>query len=165
MKRKLKVPVLLLAIVIMLSIFYIKEANSNPNLEPVVGDDLDVSVLNPEFTEARINRANEVSAQILEWEGLIAEGSLSADKVLETTLLIDDLKNIRTLETALEISIASEMEYDDVLVILNNDELIIDVYTENEVDSMTYVSLMKMGYQSFGDITQNVSVVVTHPSE
>ena len=124
-----------------------------------------MSVLNPEFTEARINRANEVSAQILEWEGLIAEGSLSADKVLETTLLIDDLKNIRTLETALEISIASEMEYDDVLVILNNDELIIDVYTENEVDSMTYVSLMKMGYQSFGDITQNVSVVVTHPSE
>ena len=164
MKRKLKVPVLLLAIVIMLSIFYIKEANSN-NTKEVLGDDLNTVELNPEFTEARLNRENEISNQILEWEGLIAQGTLSADKVLETTALIDDLKNIKALETALEISIASEMDYDDVLVIMDEDELVIDVYTENELDSQSYVKLMKMGYQSFGDYTQNVSVIVSHPSE
>lgn len=164
MKRKLKVPVLLLAIVIMLSIFYIKEANSD-NTKEVLGDDLNTVELNPEFTEARLNRANEISNQILEWEGLIAQGTLSADKVLETTALIDDLKNIKALETALEISIASEMNYDDVLVIMDEDELVIDVYTENELDSQSYVKLMKMGYQSFGDYTQNVSVIVSHPSE
>lgn len=164
MKRKLKVPVLLLAIVIMLSIFYIKEANSD-NTKEVLGDDLNTVELNPEFTEARLNRANEISNQILEWEGLIAQGTLSADKVLETTALIDDLKNIKALETALEISIVSEMDYDDVLVIMDEDELVIDVYTENELDSQSYVKLMKMGYQSFGDYTQNVSVIVSHPSE
>ena len=164
MKRKLKVPVLLLAIVIMLSIFYIKEANSD-NTKEVLGDDLNTVELNPEFTEARLNRANEISNQILEWEGLIAQGTLSADKVLETTALIDELKNIKALETALEISIASEMNYDDVLVIMDEDELVIDVYTENELDSQSYVKLMKMGYQSFEDYTQNVSVIVSHPSE
>ena len=51
MKKKIKLPILLLAVVVMMSIFYINEANKVT--EPVDSPNLDTVTTNQEFAEAR----------------------------------------------------------------------------------------------------------------
>lgn len=151
MKRKLKLPILLLAVVVMLSIFYIKEANDK---DAPVGnnndDNLLLSNLNPEFTEARLERMESLNSEILELEELIAGGTLTADKVLETTVMIDELKEIKSNETSLEVIIMEELEYDDVLVIFEDDWVSIDIYTELEASSLPKIQIIRMAMDSFG---------------
>lgn len=151
MKRKLKLPILLLAVVIMLSVFYIKEANSNgSNSTPANSDDLTMSALNPEFTEARLLGIEEANAQIQIWEEMIASGDLSADEVLETSALIDDLRDLKHKEVSLEEVIMDELSYDDVLVVAKDSNVYVDVYTDNEITKLAAVKIAKLAQTSFG---------------
>lgn len=52
MKKKLRLPILLLAVVVMMSIFYIHEANKTT--DPVGSPSLDSSTTNPDYAEARM---------------------------------------------------------------------------------------------------------------
>lgn len=165
MKRKLKLPILLTAVVVMLSIFYIKEANSKRDTAPVNGDDLDVSVLNPEFTEARLQRLEAVNLQIEELEMLIAGGTLSADMVSETTAQIDELKEVKRLEADLEDVLMTQMDYDDVLVLLTDQEVVVDVYTDIEIDTLDKIEILKLAAKNFDSYAEDFSVVVSNSME
>ncbi|MGM9969038.1 MAG: SpoIIIAH-like family protein [Anaeroplasma sp.] len=166
MKKKLKLPILLMAVVVMLSIFYIKEAQNNKtNTTPAGSNNLTASTLNPEFTEARIERIEEVNAQIKELEELIAGGTLNADGVLETTVKIDNLKEVKKLETDLEEVIIKQLEYDDVLVVLSNNEVVVDVYTSDEIDILTKIEILKLASVSFDNYAEEFSIKITSASE
>lgn len=152
MKKKLKLPILLLAVVIMLSIFYIKEANNNP-AEPVAGDDLSASSLNPDFTEARLLSLEEANTEIDELEASIASGTLTAQEVQATTAKITELKNIKHQEASLEETLIEMNNYDDVLVLLGEESLVIDIYTEEDITVAKFIELARLAKTNFGSDT------------
>lgn len=163
MKKKLKLPILLLAVVIMLSIFYIKEAKNTPTT-PANGDDLETSTLNPDFTEARLLSIEEANSQIKEWEESIASGSLTATQVKETTAKISNLKEVKHQEVALEETLIELNKYDDVLVLLGEEYLVIDIYTEEDITVAKFIELAKLAKESFGRECK-VKVKTTNNSE
>lgn len=152
MKKKLKLPILLLAVVIMLSIFYIKEANNN-SADPVSGDDLNASSLNPDFAEARLLSLEEANNEIDELEASIASGTLTAVEVQQTTAKISQLKNIKHQEASLEETLIEMNNYDDVLVLLGEESLVIDIYTEDDITVAKFIELARLAKTNFGSDT------------
>ncbi len=150
MKKKLRLPILLLAVVIMLSIFYIKEARNKQPDAPVNGTNVETSTLNPEFTEARLLSIEEANTQIKEWEASIAGGNLTAAEVEATTKKINQLRETKHKEVALEESLMELNQYDDVLVLLGEEYLVIDIYTEEDIVVSKFIEMAKMAKQSFG---------------
>ncbi len=163
MKKKLKLPILLLAVVVMLSIFYIKEATT-PKDENAGSNNAVVSTLNPDFTEARLQSINETGSKIAELEEKIASGGLSADEIVETSNLIESLRQLKAKEVSLEKQIIKTYEYDDVLVLMGEDYLVVDLYKNEakEVSKLEFISMAKMAKESFG---ANVVVKVQTTSE
>lgn len=163
MKKKLRLPILLLAVVVMLSIFYIKEAQNNPNT-PVNSDSYNTSSLNPDFTEARLLSLEEVDTKVSELEASISSGDLSASEVLEITNQINSIKDIKHKEVSLENALIEANNYDDVLVLLGEEYLIVDVYTEEEITTQTFIEIAIMAKESFGSDV-NIKLKTTNNSE
>lgn len=150
MKKNFKLPILLLAVVVMLSIFYIKEANEVNDNAPVDSDNLNVSTLNPDFTEARIQSINEINALIDEYETQIASGDLTASEVTNTTILIDELIGKKNNEIALEEEILTLYNtYDDVLVLVNDNVINVSIYNDEEISSEAFIAMCKLSYEKF----------------
>lgn len=163
MKKKLRLPILLLAVVVMLSIFYIKEAQNNPET-PVNGDSYNTSTLNPEFTEARLLSIEEVNTKVSELEASISSGDLSASEVLEVTAEINNIKDIKHKEVSLETTLMEANNYDDVLVLLGDEYLVVDVYTEDEIPTSTFIEIALLAKESFGNEV-NVKLKTTNNNE
>ena len=150
MKKKIKLPILLLAVVIMLSIFYVKEANKETNTTPTNGTEYEETSLNPEFTEARILNIQETNAEIQKLEDQIACGNLSALKVSELTTQIEALKEINHKEVSLEEAIIDSKKYADVLVLYEEDGVVIGVYTAETVSTSDFIDIVKLARNGFG---------------
>lgn len=150
MKKKLRLPILLLAVVVMLSIFYIKEAQDNPST-PVNSDEYNTSTLNPEFTEARLLSIEEVNSKVLELEASISSGNLSASEVLAVTTKINNIKDIKHKEVSLENSLIEANNYDDVLVLLSDEYLVVDIYTEEDIPTSTFIEIALLAKKTFGN--------------
>lgn len=147
MKKKLRLPILLLAVVVMMSIFYIHEANKTN--EPVAGPSLDITTTNPDFSEARMQSIAEVNALIEEAEAQIASGTLSLDEVKACNDRIASLKQTKVNEIALEEMIMASLNVNDVLVLLEGDDLLIDVYMEEELTKATFISVARLAMEKF----------------
>ena len=127
-KKKLKLPLLLLAVVVMMSIFYIHESKE-PTL-PVDGSgEYEGVSLNPEYAESRLASIEEVNLLIEEKQELIASGTLSVSEVENLTNEILDLKETKVNEVALEEMLIEALSFDDVLVMLEGEYLVIDIYS------------------------------------
>lgn len=152
MKKKLKLPILLLAVVVMLSIFYIHEASNNID-SPANSNNPIISTLNPDFTEARLQSINETEGKIKELEEKIASGTLSAEEIVETSNSIESLKELKSKEVSLEKKILDSYEYDDVLVLMGEEYLVVDLYNDEakEVSKLEFISMAKMAKESFGN--------------
>ncbi len=148
MKKKLRLPILLLAVVVMLSIFYIREANKTKET-PVTGPTLTPTTTNAEFAEARLQKLEEVQAMIKECESKIAEGKLSAKEIAEQNALIVSLKETKANEIALEEMIMAALNYDDVLVLLEDGVIAIDVYTEETLTVQTFIKVSRLAKEKF----------------
>lgn len=164
MGKKLKLPILLLAVVVMLSIFYIKEAQDGDLKEPVDGGGVVVSPLNPEFTEGRLLSIAKANEQIEGYQEEIASGELSAKEVEEVTLLINDILATKHDEIALEQAISQSLSYDDIFVLVMNDYLVINVYTEEEVTTNNFIAIARLAKSVFDD-NYIVKVEVSNPLE
>lgn len=147
MKKKLRLPILLLAVVVMLSIFYIQEANQVS--EPAGGSSLDTSTTNAEYAEARLKSIEETQLQIEEAEAKIASGTLSVQEIEQQNDLIRSLKELKVNEIALEEMIMAALDYEDVLVLLEEDYLIIDVFTEEPLTVATFISVSRLAKEKF----------------
>ena len=156
MKKKLSLPILLLAVVVMLSIFYIKEADKTS--DPVVGPSLEQTTTNADYAEARLQSIAEVNALILECEQKIASGKLSLEEVEQQNSIIASLKQTIIDEIALEEMIMAALNYDDVLVLLDGDYLLIDIYTEEEMSVATFIKVSRLAKEKFSsDLTVKLS--------
>lgn len=149
MKKKIKLPILLLAVVVMMSIFYINEANKVT--EPVDSPNLDTVTTNQEFAEARIKSIEEVNALIEESEAKIASGELTVAEIEAENALINRLRQTKVNEVALEEMIMALLNYEDVLVLLEDEYLVIDVYCEEELTKDTFIKISKLAKEKFDD--------------
>ncbi|MDE7263978.1 MAG: hypothetical protein K2N64_04895 [Anaeroplasmataceae bacterium] len=147
MKKKLRLPILLLAVVVMMSIFYIHEANKTT--DPVGSPSLDTSTTNPEFAEARMKSIEEVNALIQESEAKIASGSLSVAQIEVENAKIASLRQTKVNEIALEEMIMASLNFEDVLVLLENEVLVIDVCTKEELTKATFISISRLAKEKF----------------
>ena len=147
MKKKLRLPILLLAVVVMMSIFYIHEANKTT--EPVGSPSLDTTTTNPEFAEARMKSIEEVNALIEESEAKIASGKLSVAEVEKENALITSLRQTKIDEIALEEMLMASLNFEDVLVLLEDNYFVIDVYTEEELTKATFISISRLAKEKF----------------
>lgn len=164
MGKKLKLPILLLAVVVMLSIFYIKEAQDGDIKEPVDGGGVVVSPLNPEFTEGRLLSISKANELIEGYQETIATGKLSAKEVEETTLLINEILEIKHDEIALEQAISAALSYDDILVLVVDEYVVISVYTEDEVTANNFIAMARLAKSVFEN-DYIVKVEVSNPLE
>ena len=156
MKKKLRLPILLLAVVVMMSIFYIHEANKTT--DPVGSPSLDTSTTRPEFAEARMKSIEEVNALIEEAEAKIASGTLTVAQVEEENAKIVSLRQTKMDEIALEEMIMASLDFEDVLVLLNDDTVVIDVCTEEELTKATFISITRLAREKFdGNYTVKLS--------
>lgn len=164
MGKKLKLPILLLAVVLMLSIFYIKEAQDGELKEPVDGGNVVVSPLNPEFTEGRLLSVQKANELINGYKEDIASGELSAKEVEETTLLINEILDIKHNEISLEQAISTSLKYDDTLVLVQDEYVVISVYTEEEVTPINFIAIARLAKSVFDD-EYIVKLEVSNPLE
>ncbi len=147
MKKKLRLPILLLAVVVMMSIFYIHEANKTS--EPVGSPGLDASTTNPEYAEARMKSIEEVNQLIEESEEKIASGTLTVAQVEQENAKIVSLRQTKMNEIALEEMIMASLNFEDVLVLLENGVIVVDVYTEQELTKATFISISRLAKEKF----------------
>lgn len=147
MKKKLRLPILLLAVVVMMSIFYIHEARQTN--EPVSTPNLETTSTNPEFAEARMKSIEEVNALIEESEAKIASGNLSVSEIEQENATIASLRQTKVNEIALEEMIMASLDFDDVLVLLEDNFVVIDVFTEEELTAATFISISRLAKEKF----------------
>ena len=131
---------------------------------PVNSDSYNTSSLNPDFTEARLLSLEEVDTKVSELEASISSGDLSASEVLEITNQINSIKDIKHKEVSLENALIEANNYDDVLVLLGEEYLIVDVYTEEEITTQTFIEIAIMAKESFGSDV-NIKLKTTNNSE
>lgn len=149
MKKKFRLPILLLAVVVMMSVFYIHEANQ-PS-EPVDSPNLEMTTTNPEYAEARLRSIEEVNSLIEESEAKIASGTLSLEEVEKENEMISSLKETKMNEIALEEMIMASLNFDDVLVLLEEEYIVIDVYTEDEITTEVFISVSRLAKEKFDE--------------
>lgn len=149
MKKKLRLPILLLAVVVMMSIFYIHEARKTN--EPVSSPNLETTSTNPEYAEARMKSIEEVNALIEESEAKIASGKLTVSEVEKETALIASLRQTKMNEIALEEMIMASLNFEDVLVLLEDNYVVIDVYTKEELTKATFISISRLAKEKFNN--------------
>lgn len=147
-KKKLKLPLLILAVVVMMSIFYIHESKE-PTI-PVGGtSELEGISLNPEYAESRLASIEEVNLLIEEKEELIAAGNLSVTEIEELTNEILQLRETKVNEVALEEILMDTLSFDDVLVMLEGEYLVIDIYTNSEITAEVFISVSRLAKEKF----------------
>ena len=149
MKKKLSLPILLLAVVVMLSVFYIKEADKTTDY--VSGPSLEEVTTNAAYAEARLESIAYVNSLILECEQKIASGDLTLKEIEEQNQLITTLKETKVNEIALEEMIMAALNYNDVLVLVEDDFLVIDIFTEEELTVATFIKVSRLAKEKFSD--------------
>ena len=158
-KKKLKLPILLFAVVIMMSVFYIHESKQ-PTVPVDNGDGLQGVSINPEYAETRLANIEEVSLLIEEKEKKIAEGNLSVNEIEIINSEIDFLRETKVKEVALEEMLIEALSFEDVLVILEDEYLVIDIYTDEELTKDIFISVTRLAKEKF-DSNYKVKVIQT----
>ena len=158
-KKKLKLPILLLAVVVMMSVFYIHESKQ-PTVPVDNGDNQQEVTLNPEYAEARLANIEEVSLLIEEKEKKIAAGNLNVNEIEIINNEIEFLRETKLKEVALEEMLIEALSFEDVLVILEDEYLVIDIYTDSELTKEVFISVTRLAKEKF-DTNYKVKVIKT----
>ncbi len=171
--RKNKLPLFLLAVVMMLSAFYIIAPN---NETAETGGSLnDVSPTYSYYAEERLNILEGRNTTILELENQIAGGDLSVVSITNILEEINKIYNLKNIEVELETQIVA-LGYDDVLVEQYTKQVNLGtasnpIYTKVEMvdvkvlaETMTvseYVAINKIIKEKFGSDEYKVNVVLS----
>ena len=97
---------------------------------------------------------------IEEKEKLISSGTLSVTEVNQINNEINELKETKLNEVALEQMLIDALSFVDVLVVLEEDYLVIDVYTSNELTNEMFISVSRLAKEKF-DSNYKVKVIKT----
>ncbi len=127
MLKKNKLPLFLLALVVMLSVYYINDTkanNKNNETQNTSG-----SIKYHTYAESRLEVMKNRTKDIEGYEAVVASGELSSTEVENTLLKVDAIYKLNYSEVALENEIIA-LGYDDVFVYVNEDKVNIDILTD-----------------------------------
>ena len=154
MLKKNILPIFLLALVVVLSVFYIKQepldSNVNSNL-----DDFNSSYIDSEFASKRLEILEERSKDIEELESMVAAGGLTDAEIIN---IVDQINEIYYLKY-------QEIEIEDAIVMLGYDEclVLIDDYSVSVTivaDTLTYKEFIEIANLVKGKTSNNHKVSI-----
>ena len=131
MLKKNKLPIFLLALVVMLSIYYINDTKNNqddPNDKIVNGDSKYA-----EYAKLRFELLAERTSTIEEYESQIVDSQLTNEDIEDIMILVNKIYDLNYSEVELENSIKA-LGYDDVFVCVEDYKVNIDILTDSFSD-------------------------------
>lgn len=139
MFKKSILPVVLLAMVVVLSVFYIKQSQDEV-IDPVSGSGNN-TVLS-EFASKRLEVLEQRTNTIDELEALIASGTLSSEEVETNVNKINDLYYLKYTETEIE-QLIEQLGYEDSLVLIEDKNVSVMILSD-ELTSSDFISVAKV---------------------
>ncbi len=140
--KRNKLPLFLLAVVLMLSVFYVFTPQEDES--EVFNPNLDTQEEYAVFAERRLDMLEERNMLILSKETAIASGELTS---LEISLLVDEINELTNLSSS-EISIENsvgELGYNSVFVCI--DDTLVDVFVYAEkISSEEFINICMVVY-------------------
>lgn len=146
MIKKCILPIFLLAMVVVLSVFYIKQSTDDV-VNPVNGND-DTSVVS-DFANKRLEILEKRSEKIDELEAVIASGTLTNSEINQTVDEINDLYYLKYTEVELEDLIVG-LGYQDSLVIIDNTNVSVTII-DDELTSSDFISIANIVKNKIGN--------------
>lgn len=146
MIKKCILPIFLLAMVVVLSVFYIKQSTDD-EVNPVNGND-DTSVVS-DFANKRLEILEKRSEKIDELEAVIASGTLTNSEINQTVDEINDLYYLKYTEVELEDLIVG-LGYQDSLVIIDNTNVSVTII-DDELTSSDFISIANVVKNKMGN--------------
>lgn len=146
MIKKCILPIFLLAMVVVLSVFYIKQSTDDV-VNPVNGND-DTSVVS-DFANKRLEILEKRSEKIDELEAVIASGTLTNSEINQTVDEINDLYYLKYTEVELEDLIIG-LGYQDSLVIIDNTNVSVTII-DDELTSSDFISIANVVKNKMGN--------------
>lgn len=146
MIKKCILPIFLLAMVVVLSVFYIKQSTDDV-VNPVNGQD-DTSVVS-DFANKRLEILEKRSEKIDELEAVIASGTLTNSEINQTVDEINDLYYLKYTEVELEDLIVG-LGYQDSLVIIDNTNVSVTII-DDELTSSDFISIANVVKNKMGN--------------
>ncbi len=146
MIKKCILPIFLLAMVVVLSVFYIKQSTDDV-VNPVNGND-DTSVVS-DFANKRLEILEKRSEKIDELEAVIASGTLTNSEINQTVDEINDLYYLKYTEVELEDLIVG-LGYQDSLVIIDNTNVSVTII-DDELTSSDFISIANVVKNKMGN--------------
>ena len=154
MFKKNILPIFLLALVVVLSVFYIKQAPADSS---VVGGDtnFETETVSSDFANKRLEVLTARSDEIDELECMVASGEYNDSEIASIIDKINQLYYIKYTEVELEDAIVM-LGYDECLVLI--DEYNVDVSIET--DTMNYREFIEIANLVKGKLTENYKVTI-----
>ena len=158
--KKNKLSLFLLAMVTMLSIYYIMMPVKQDELKPTVSDDLNTKTRYEQFAEMRLEIIDERKALVTTMEEKMSSNEVCLTDSITYTKAIEEIASITEQEVYLE-TIISNLGYEDSLVYLKEDNNL-DIYILTSSFTVeNYIDLAKRSKEIFGDSCSiNVEVVL-----
>ena len=157
--KKHKLSLFLLAMVCMLSVYYIMMPNDKDPTLPV-GDTGTGDTRYQEFAEMRLEIIDERNEQVAAYEAKIVDATVSIDDKNEYVLEIQTLQTLTEKEVYVE-GVIMNLGYEDCLVYLSADALHISVLAE-KFEVSDYIEVALLAKEEFGKNTLvKVSLVLS----
>ena len=163
--KKNKLPLFLLALVMMLSVYYVSLENKNDIEKPVGNLDAEVTTRYQKFAEGRISILTERDQAVLELEEKISTASVSLTDVETYVEEIERITSLTEQEVYME-SLIMGMGYEDALVHLKETNNLTISVIADDFDVNDYITLAKTAKNEFGTTTLvTVNVVNVNDGE
>lgn len=139
MLKKL-LPIFLLSLVVLLSVFYIKQTGSD---QPVISDGgEDEQTVAYEFAQKRLEVLSERSEIITDLETSIATGEMNTEDIAAVVDQINKIYYLKYTEVELEDAITI-LGYDECLVIIANFDVSVAV-SSNEISAKEFIQITNL---------------------
>lgn len=147
MIKKCILPIFLLAMVVVLSVFYIKQSTDDSS-NPASNNNDDTTVLS-DFANKRLEVLEQRSSKIDELEAVIASGTLTNSEITQTVDEINDLYYLKYTEVELEDLIVG-LGYTDSLVIIDDVNVSVTII-DDELTSSDFISIANLVKNKIGN--------------
>lgn len=145
--KKHRLSLLLLAMVAMLSVYYVLMPGDSPTA-PVVNDEDGVIIRYSEFAEARLQILEARNGEVAEYEAKIIEAKVSLTDVEDYMLEISAITKLTENEVYLETTIVN-LGYEDTLVFVDEGVINISVLGD-DFSVVEYIEINKLAKTQFG---------------
>ena len=159
MFKKNILPIFLLALVVVLSVFYIKQEPKDSDVNSSL-DDFNTTELDSEFASKRLEVLKDRSKEIEELETMVSKGELTEVEIANVLDQINDIYYLKYQEVELEDAIVL-LGYEECLVLIDDYSVNVSILT----DTLTYQEFIEIANLVKDKTSQNYKVSIETVSD